>query len=104
MLGSQVNEHFMWKYLLIKILNITENIRSKPHYCNIVCHVQFFFFCREGLGNGGLISGVTTGSVGIRNNMQTISSLLQPIIWVCLREYILHMNVICMLQREKGEN
>uniref|UniRef100_A0A2K6P1P7 Uncharacterized protein n=1 Tax=Rhinopithecus roxellana TaxID=61622 RepID=A0A2K6P1P7_RHIRO len=95
MLGSQVNEHFMWKYLLIKILNITENIRSKPHYCNILCH---------GLGNGGLISGVTTGSVGIRNNMQTISSLLQPIIWVCLREYILHMNVICMLQREKGEN
>uniref|UniRef100_A0A2K5J4R8 Uncharacterized protein n=1 Tax=Colobus angolensis palliatus TaxID=336983 RepID=A0A2K5J4R8_COLAP len=94
MLGSQVNEHFMWKYLLIKILNITENIRSKPHYCNIL----------YGLGNGGLISGVTTGSVGIRNNMQTISSLLQPIIWVCLREYILHMNVICMLQREKGEN
>ncbi|XP_011821483.1 PREDICTED: adenomatous polyposis coli protein [Mandrillus leucophaeus] len=40
---------------------------------------------REGLGNGGLISGVTTGSVGIRNNMQTISSLLQPIIWFSLQ-------------------
>uniref|UniRef100_A0A2I3FV71 Uncharacterized protein n=1 Tax=Nomascus leucogenys TaxID=61853 RepID=A0A2I3FV71_NOMLE len=94
MLGSQVNEHFMWKYLLIKTLLKTSDLN----------HIIATYCVIEGLGSGGLISGVTTGSVGIRNNMQTISSLLQPIIWVCLREYILHMNVICMLQREKGEN
>uniref|UniRef100_A0A2I3TTB2 Uncharacterized protein n=1 Tax=Pan troglodytes TaxID=9598 RepID=A0A2I3TTB2_PANTR len=94
MLGSQANEHFMWKYLLIKTLLKTSDLN----------HIIATYCVIEGLGSGGLISGVTTGSVGIRNNMQTISSLLQPIIWVCLRECILHMNVICMLQREKGEN